>query len=66
MNMTKRNIRQTLGYIKDKELAQFFGLGKAAISAWPEDELIPEGRQWQARAMRPDLFPAPANEAEGA
>lgn len=61
MNMTKREVRDTLGLTMDKELAEFFGLGKAAISAWPEDEPIPEGRQWQLRAKRPDLFPVPAS-----
>lgn len=56
MNMTKREVREALGFTLDKELAAFFGLGKAAISAWNEDDPIPEGRQWQARALRPDLF----------
>lgn len=59
MNMTKRQIREALGCTLDKELAEFFGLGKAAISAWGEDETIPEGRQWQARALRPDVIPEP-------
>ena len=58
MKMTKREVRSALGFTLDKELAEFFGIGKGGISAWPEDEPIPEGRQWQARALRPDLFPA--------
>ncbi len=64
MNMTKREVRAALGLTKDKDLAQFFGLGKAAISAWQEDEPIPEGRQWQAIALRPDIF-TPAESGEG-
>ena len=54
--MTKRNVREALGYDRDVQLAAFFGIGKAAVSAWPEDAPIPEGRQWQARALRPDVF----------
>lgn len=64
--MTKRHVRSALGFTKDKELAEFFGLGKGAISAWAEDEPIPEGRQWQARAVRPDLFgPGPTQQGQG-
>ena len=57
MNMTKREVRDALGFTMDKELADFFGVGKAAVSQWGEDEPLPEVRQWQARALRPDLFP---------
>ena len=56
MNMTKRQIREALGYRRDVQLAAFFGVTRAAVSAWPEDKPIPEGRQWQARALRPDVF----------
>ncbi|MGH7744167.1 MAG: hypothetical protein ACREQ5_05020 [Candidatus Dormibacteria bacterium] len=59
MKMTKREVREALGFTRDKQLAAFFGLGKAAISAWRENEPIPEGRQWKARAIRPDVFPIP-------
>lgn len=57
--MTKRSVREALGLTMDKDLAEFFGVGKAAVSNWPEDEPLPDGRQWQARAKRPDLFPVP-------
>jgi len=66
MNMTKREIRIALGFSMDKELAEFFGVGKGAISAWPEDEPIPEGRQWQARAKRPDVIPEPGVQSNAA
>lgn len=56
MNMTKREVREALGFTLDRQLAEFFGVGKAAVSNWPEDEPIPSGRQWQARAKRPDIF----------
>jgi len=57
MNLTKRTTREALGFATDRQLADFFGTSKQAVSAWGEDEPLPEGRQWQARALRPDLFP---------
>lgn len=56
MKMTKREVRACLGFVLDKELAQFFGVGKAAVSQWHENKPIPVVRQWQLRALRPDLF----------
>lgn len=60
MDMTKREVRAALGFTLDKELAEFFGVGKAAVSNWPEDEPLPEVRQWQACALRPDIWPEKA------
>lgn len=60
MNMTKREVRAALGYTLDKQLAEFFRTTKQAVSNWNEDEPIPEGRQWQARALRPDVIPEPS------
>lgn len=57
--LTKRAVREALGFTMDKDLAQFFGVGKAAVSNWPEDDPLPDVRQWQARAKRPDLFSVP-------
>lgn len=54
--MTKAEVRAALGFTLDKELAEFFGVGKAAVSNWDEDKPLPEVRQWQARALRPDVF----------
>jgi hypothetical protein len=56
--ISKRQARELLGFQFDKDLADFFGVGKGAVSAWPEDAPLPEGRQWQLRALRPDLWPA--------
>lgn len=56
MNMTKREIREALGFTMDKELAEFFGIGKAAVSAWGEDEPIPAGRVYQAMVLKPAAF----------
>jgi len=65
--MTKSYVRTALGFTLDKELAEFFGVGKAAVSNWQEDEPLPEVRQWQAKALRPDVFgPAPAQQGEAA
>lgn len=66
MNMTKAEVRTALGFTLDKELAEFFGVGKAAVSQWGESDPLPEVRQWQARAKRPDLFPAPQEKQEAA
>lgn len=60
MQMTKRNVKEALGIETDAELARFFGIGRWAVGQWGENDPIPEGRQWQARAQRPDLFPAPS------
>lgn len=59
-NLTKKELREALGFTMDKELADFYGLGKAAISAWDEHTPVPAGRQWQARAKHPDRIPEPA------
>lgn len=65
MDMTKRAVREALGFTRDRQLAEFFGVGKAAVSNWPEDEALPEVRQWQAKALRPDVF-GPAPKKKGA
>ncbi len=62
MKMTKRAVREALGG-KDADVARFFGVTAGAVSQWPDDELLPEARQWQLMALRPDLFsPPPAND----
>lgn len=58
--MTKRAVKRALGLETDAELARFFGIGRWAVGQWPADEEIPEARQWQARAVRPDLFGNPS------
>jgi len=60
MNITKRHIKESLGLTTDVEVAAFFGTSKQAVGAWGDDESLPEGRQWQAIALRPDLFAADA------
>jgi len=66
MDMTKQAVKAALGLHKDTELARFFGTTKQAVGQWAEDEPLPEGRQWQARALRPDVFgPAPEDSQQG-
>lgn len=59
MDMTKSGVKRMLGLETDAELARLFGIGRWAVGQWSDDEPIPEGRQWQLRAKRPDLFPVP-------
>lgn len=65
MDMTKASVKRALGLETDTELALFFGTTKQAVGQWGDGK-IPEGRQWQARAKRPDLFPAPSDDQEAA
>lgn len=56
MRWTKAEVRDLLGFTLDRELAEFFGVGKGAVSNWDEDRPIPEVRQWQARSLKPRVF----------
>lgn len=60
MNITKQQVKDRLGFTTDVQVAAFFGTSKQAVNAWGEDAPLPEGRQWQARALRPDVFPSEA------
>ena len=55
---TKAQLRTALE-VTDAGLADFFGITRAAVAQWPEEEPIPELRQLQARQRRPDLFATP-------
>ncbi|WP_202844749.1 hypothetical protein [Luteimonas saliphila] len=59
MSITKRQIKDGLGLKTDVDVAYFFGTTKQAVGQWGEDNAIPPGRQWQARALRPDIFGTP-------
>jgi hypothetical protein len=56
MNITKRQAKELLRIKTDAELARFFGVSRKAPHFWKEDEPLPEGRQWELRARRPELF----------
>lgn len=59
MDITKRQIKDSLGFTTDVEVAAFFGTSKQAVGAWGDDDPIPDGRQWQAIALRPEVFGTP-------
>ncbi|MGV7193742.1 hypothetical protein [Xanthomonas axonopodis] len=61
--LTKKMVRDALGFTLDRELADFFGTTKQAVSRWPEEAPLPDGRQWQARALRPEAF-GPGTDAQ--
>ena len=67
MKITKRHLKERLGLATDVQIAEFFGITKQAVGSWGDDEPLPEGRQWQVIALRPDIFgPAPtAGAVEG-
>lgn len=54
--LTKSSVKSALGIRSDADLARFFSTTRQSVCKWRDDEPIPEGRQWQLRAMRPDLF----------
>ena len=39
-----------------RKLADKLGVTRSAISQWPDDAPIPMPRQWQLKAMHPDIF----------
>jgi len=58
MDMTKAAVKAALEIETDAGLAALLGIGRWAVGQWPADKAIPEARQWQLRAMRPDVFGA--------
>jgi hypothetical protein len=56
MTVTKSEAKRALGLQTDAELAQFFDISKQAVSQWRDDRPLPDGRQWELRARRPDVF----------
>lgn len=59
MTITKRSAKQLLGLPTDAALARLLKISRQALRPLEQDDPLPEGRQWQLRAMRPDLFPLP-------
>lgn len=54
--ISKKVARELLGFTVDARLADFFDISESAVSQWADDEPIPQLRQLQLRARRPDLF----------
>jgi hypothetical protein len=61
MEITKRAAKTALQLDTDAALARFFGVGRWAVGQWPEDEALPDSRQWELRAKHPELFPLPVD-----
>ncbi len=59
MNYTKRQVKETLGFSTDAELARYFGgINRWAVGQWSDDKPIPKARQWELLAREPEKFPA--------
>lgn len=56
MSLTKQSLKAALGVKSDADLARFFNCTRSAVNQWSDHEPVPEARQWQVRALRPDLF----------
>ncbi|MCP1376006.1 hypothetical protein [Dyella lutea] len=56
MNITKRLIKDRLGFTTDVQVADWFGVTKQAVGRWEEDEPIPQLQRYRAVEKRPDLF----------
>ena len=54
--VTKKQLRQALGFENDYEIAAFFEISPSAVSQWPEDGPVPELRLLQAEKKRPGVF----------
>ena len=61
--ITKRQARDSLG-VNDAGLSRFFKVTHSAVSQWADDDPLPDARQWQLRAQRPDLFPLPSGDVQ--
>jgi len=61
--LTKKAVKTALGIRSDADLARFFSTTRQSVCKWREDEPIPVQRQWQLRALRPDLFRASKQKA---
>lgn len=56
MDITKASLKSALGIKTDADLAREFDTTRQAIGQWEADKPIPELRQLQLRARRPELF----------
>lgn len=66
MDITKQAAKAALGIKTDTELAAFLGVTKQAVSSWGDDSPLPDGRQWQLLALRPDVFGPLVRDGEAA
>lgn len=66
MNITKAAVKTALRLSTDVEVARFFKTTKQAVGRWRDNDPLPERRQWQLRALRPDIWNAHAVESTDA
>jgi hypothetical protein len=66
MTITKRTAKEALGIQTDADLARVLRIKRQALTKVADNDPLPEGRQWQLRAIRPDLFPAPGADTDAA
>jgi len=66
MSISKREAKAILGLKTDADLARFLGISRQALHAIDDDEPLPDGRQWQLRALRSDLFSLPYEQGKNA
>lgn len=62
MAMTKTEVKKVLNIETDAQLAREFGIGRWAVGQWPDNDPIPDARQWELRAKYPRKFPTPVAE----
>lgn len=48
------NVRTILGFAYDREIADYFGISKSAVSKW--GSVLPPGRVYQLIEENPGLF----------
>jgi hypothetical protein len=66
ITLSKKDLRDRLGFESDADLARWFDISQAAVSQWPEQGAIPRQRALEAVVKRPDLFqPAPPEPRAG-
>ncbi len=57
--LTKHEVRTALGFDTDADLAELFGISRAAVAQWERDKPIPELRWLQLQRLRPDVVVGP-------
>jgi DNA-binding transcriptional regulator YiaG len=60
--LTNAQLRERLE-LSDAGLADFFGITRAAVAQWGDDDPVPELREMQAMQRKPELFQPPPAEA---
>lgn len=66
--ITKADAKRLLGLQTDVELSKWFAdqPTKQAVGKWEDNAPLPDGRQWELHARRPDLFGEVADELKDA